>query len=382
MFPQTCPQLAPYDVYLFANNRDPSGLLVKAREYLNCSNIKCNGGPCLQEAQNQVRRLAVAAWEDVRIQSLTTLESLQHIVDSLARMDGARMMLLASSGFLSGTLEVDEDQIINKALRASVVMNALDAKGLFTTGEGADAASPVAVASMIRQQQMGSTPKTALNDAMGNLADATGGLFFHDNNDLDRAFKELGMRPEVSYMLGIAPEKLDAKYHRLKISLTAAKHETVQARKGYVAALDTPKAPEATAETRVDREVFATTTLKDAPVTVSAAPEKAPDGRQLARPTFHVDIGKVQFRDQNGGRAQRFHMLAVVFDTQGTFVAGMEGALELALKPASYEQLKQYGYDADVRIAVPPGSYRLRTVVTEGDDFGRYSTATQPAEIQ
>jgi len=390
MISEICPRLTPYDVYLFANDRDPSGLEVKAQEYLNCSGIKCSGlrgrnnalPACFVDAESKVRGLALSAWEDVRIQSLGTLESLERIVDSLARMDGARMMLLASSGFLSGTMEADEDQIINKALRASVVMNTLDAKGLFTLDQGTATGEGASMASTLRQQEMGSTPKAALNDAMGNLADATGGLFFHDNNDLDRAFKELGMRPEVSYLLGIAPEKLDAKYHRLKISLTAARHATVQARKGYVAALDTPKAREATALSRADREVLATSTVQQAPVTVMAAPEKAGDGRQLARLTFHVDIGKVQFHDRDGARAQRFHLIAVLFDAQGAFVAGIEGALELALKPASYGRLQQDGYDADVRLAVPPGAYHLRTVIVEGDDSGRYGTATQPVEIR
>jgi hypothetical protein len=217
---------------------------------------------------------------------------------------------------------------------------------------------------------------------MGDLADSTGGLFFHNNNDLDLGFNELGMQPEVSYLLGVAPEALDARYHRLKVSLTAARHATVQARKGYLAAPDKPEEHKPAAERRIDKEVFTTSLLDEAPVTVEVSPEKSSEGHPMALLTFHVNIGKVQFHDQDGARAQRFHMIAALLDAQGAFVTGTEAALEFALKEATYERVAQAGFNAKITLEAPAGSYRLRTVVVEGDENGRTSTATQPAEIR
>jgi len=135
-------------------------------------------------------------------------------------------------------------------------------------------------------------------------------------------------------------------------------------------------------ERRIDREVFNTSLLEEAPVTVAMRSEKSAEGHSMARLTFHVDIGKVRFHDQAGARAQRFHMIAVLFDAQGTFVTGVEALLDLALKEASYQRVLPKGFNADVSLEVPAGTYRLRTVVAEGDEAGRYSAATQPAEIR
>jgi VWFA-related protein len=383
-----CPLITEYDAYLIANHLDPTDLVVKAREYTNCNPGVCPSGgggrrgaatavPC-QQAADQVQMLASGVWEQVRMQSNNTFRTLENIVDFMARMPGTRVILLASSGFISGTLESAEEQVIDKALRANVVIDSLDAKGLYTTelelGQGSD------FQSVIHQQQMGSRPKGALNDALGSLADATGGLFFHDNNDLDLGFKELGMQPQVSYLLGFPPEVLDSKYHRLKVSLTSARHDTIQARKGYLAAPEKAPATDGSkpaVDRRMDKEVFTSSRLEETPVTVTLTPRKSPEGRSMARLSFHIDVGKVQFQDRDGTHAQTFHMIAALFDAQGGYVTGLEGLLEFALQEASYRRMSSGGFTADLNLDVPAGSYRLRTVVLEGGEAGRYTTATQ-----
>ena len=55
-------------------------------------------------------------WEEIRLQSLNSLRTLKYTVDSMARLPGARVILLASSGFLSGTLESDQDQNRDRSL--------------------------------------------------------------------------------------------------------------------------------------------------------------------------------------------------------------------------------------------------------------------------
>jgi hypothetical protein len=234
---------------------------------------------------------------------------------------------------------------------------------------------------VIYQQLLGTRPKEAANDAMGVLADSTGGLYFHNSNDLDLGFKELGMQPDVSYLLGFAPQVLDSRYHRLKVSLTAARHATVQARKGYMAAREKP-AEKPAAERRMDKEVFTTAILDDAPVRVAVSAGKSAEGHPMLRLTYHLDIGAVQFHDRNGARAQSFRMIAALLDAQGAFVAGQEAVLELALKDATYQRVSAAGFNAGLNLEAPAGSYRVRTVVLEGDENGRYSTAIQAAEIR
>ena len=87
---------------------------------------------------------------------------------------------------------------------------------------------------------------------MSFLAASTGGLFFHNNNDLDLGFRELGLAPEFLYSLGFAPDAPDRRYHGLRVRLKAARQYTVQARPGYYA-VDSP-APPAPPPRRIDTE--------------------------------------------------------------------------------------------------------------------------------
>ena len=415
-----CPLITPYEANVIADGADVMATVIKSLEYISCNSTACpdtvevspgvpvssaglgctRGAPrcpanmppvakaaceaCLpvpcDAAIDYVKMASRQLWEQIRQHSWNSLRTLGNIVDSMARLKGTRVILFASSGFLSSTLEYEEDQLVDKALRANVVINSLDAKGLYTID--APANGQTMGLSGVSQQLMGTRPKDALNDTMGNLADSTGGLFFHNNNDLDLGFRQLGMQPEVSYLLGFAPGTLDNKYHTLKVSLTAARHATVQARQGYIAALEKPEQEKPRVERRLDREVFTNSQLEETPVTVTTDPDKTPEGKSMARLTFHLDIGKVQFHTQAGARSQTYHMIAALLDAQGIFVTGVEAVLDLSLKEATYQRELTPGLNAYVRLEAPAGSYRLRTVVAEGSDAGRYSTATQTAEIK
>ena len=69
---------------------------------------------------------------------------------------------------------------------------------------------------------------------MGELADGTGGIFSHDNNDLDAGFKAVTEESEVVYMLELPLNgmKANGTYHRLTVKVDRAGME-VQARRGY-----------------------------------------------------------------------------------------------------------------------------------------------------
>jgi len=76
----------------------------------------------------------------------------------------------------------------------------------------------------------------AAENVMAELADGTGGIFFHNSNDLDAGFKALTEAPDVVYVLELSLDnvKPDGSYHRLKVKVDRDGMQ-VQARRGYVA---------------------------------------------------------------------------------------------------------------------------------------------------
>jgi hypothetical protein len=99
----------------------------------------------------------------------------------MAKLPAQRMILLASTGFLTGNLEVDQDRLMAKALHAEVVINTLDAKGLYTVIPGGDASTPgglVPPLARIVEAKNAERVADASNSAMAVLASGTGGTLF------------------------------------------------------------------------------------------------------------------------------------------------------------------------------------------------------------
>ena len=59
----------------------------------------------------------------------------------------------------------------------------------------------------------------ANSDVMAELADGTGGVYFHNSNDLQDGFRRLAAAPEFLYLLDFSPKsfKLNGTYHQLKV---------------------------------------------------------------------------------------------------------------------------------------------------------------------
>ena len=72
-------------------------------------------------------------------------------------------------------------------------------------------------------------------DLLGEVAQGTGGRFFHNDNRLEEGLKELAARPEYVYVLGFSPDNLknDGSYHGLKVTLKNGEGLQVDARRGY-----------------------------------------------------------------------------------------------------------------------------------------------------
>ena len=122
-----------------------------------------------------------------------------------SQMPGQRTVILVSSGFLSQSVQNQIDQLIDRSLRAQVVMSALDPKGLQifmremdVTQAGAPSEGSVRVG-----HSLDSTAEMVTTGVLSDVADGTGGEFFHNKNDLKAGFDALAGSPAY-YILAFA----------------------------------------------------------------------------------------------------------------------------------------------------------------------------------
>ncbi len=372
---QQCLRIRPYEAYLIANHMDDELLKAKTAE---CS--ACYHAPC---PPNQVTSMSEAIWEHALSNSKNTLRVLEGLVDGMAKLPGERMILLASTGFLTGNLEVAEDLLMAKALHAQVVINTLDAKGLYVVNPGGDASTARAVwappLAQVVETKNAERVADAPNSAMAVLASGTGGAFYHNNNDLALGFRRLGMLPETMYVLGFSPSGVaaDGHFHSLKVRLAADKRYSLQARLGYAASSANAAAPNSP-PSKLDSEAMASDPITDLPVRFTWEQWAGPPGITMVA---HLDLDHLHFETRQDRRAQKLAFVGVLLDSRGAFVTGKRSELDLNLTDATFAQLAKAGLTVSMTLPAPPGSYSVRGVVEDALE-GKLTAAGGAVEIK
>jgi VWFA-related protein len=389
-----CPRISPYQAYLITEMSDPGAIDAATKEAGTCASSgddSAYSGAQAKIAANAILEEAEITWGQVRIASQVTLDAMSRAITSLQTMPGPRLFLLVSSGFNSATLEVERDQLISQALRAGIVISSVDAKGLYAAvpsrgpNEEINTDRPLPVETFRFETSSIGGKGFADNQVMSDLAQATGGLFFHNHNDLPYGFRQLGSIPEVSYVLGFRQNEAgNGKYHKLKVTLSGSNPYVIQARPGYFAN------PPGTSgqvrpvdrESELDREVSGVSTLADLAATVAfrlGSGQSA--GMRTVMAQIHVAIDRLQFPVRDGRRVQRLKVVAALLDGNGNIVAAKEGTMDFAMTDATYARLSAKGINAGLNLDVPYGKYRLRTVVQESVE-GKMASSTLNIEIK
>jgi VWFA-related protein len=317
-----------------------------------------------------------------------TMGVISDVVRYLGRMPGQRMLVLASSGFLTQTLREKQDNLINEALDASVIINSLDAKGLVVEIPGYDEdMQPVKLPAANGKlwaifDEMKTANREVQNDPLAVLADGTGGHFFHNSNDLAAGLNDLAAAPDVSYVLTFSPGEIkrNGSAHSLKVKLADSHGMTISARRGYMAPnpglTDTEKK-----KRNLDNAVMNSDIQTTIHTELTTDVGKTGAGDPVLKVAIHVDSSRLPYQTQGDRKVERLIFITALFDEHDKFLTGVQGVMDLRLKPETLESLSDEGLNAKLSMQAPPGNYRLRQVVQEVGD-GRITTINRNVTIQ
>jgi len=206
----------------------------------------------------------------------------------------------------------------------------------------------------------------AQDEVLSDLSYATGGTFFHNNNDLDAGFKSVAATPEYFYTLGFAPQnlKLDGSYHHLKVSLKNPAKLTLQARNGYYAPKHAAD-PAQEAKQEIEDAVFSQEEMHDLPVDLHTQFFKPSDDEAKLAVMAHVDIKHIHYRKVDGRNTNELTVVSAIFDRNGVFVQATEKSLTMRWKDETLENKLGPGITLKTSFDVKPGSYLVRLVVRD-----------------
>jgi VWFA-related protein len=363
-----CPEVTHYMADQIENKRDPQARAVAIEETIQC---QFNGDESKQsQAAAIVEGAALRALNAGDIENEYTYRHLEDVLRRLSSMPGERIMLLVSPGFLLTTAYLDESGVIDRANRANVVINTLDARGLYTPDVMGDISRPSSDSFRTAgQKTMYRVAAQQENQyVLGDLAYGTGGTFFHNSNDLQGGLQVAGLAPEVSYVLSFSPQnrKMDGQYHLLRVDLAKKSKYSIQARRGYYAPRKVDD-PGELARQEIQEAIYSQEEIHELPLDLQTQYFKSdPEGAHLSV-VSRLEVKNMHFRKSAGRSLDEITLATAIFDENGNFITGGEKTVQMRLKDTTYERLAHTGLTVKSSFAVKPGRYLVRQVVRDSE---------------
>ena len=214
-----CPPMTLDEAFMIAAAADPTAMQVAIQDYMNCSGMPVGAAgnqtganvaaSAAVTAANMVTAAAEAVLNLAEAEEQRTYQTLQALIRRMSVLPGQRVIVMMSPGFyLLPSMHQPAVEVVDRATKENVVINAIDARGLYVSSvydvsnaPTTASVNPLKTISTMREEETHFTP-------LAELADGTGGTFFHDRNDIDQGLLQAAGEPEVSYVLGFAPQNL------------------------------------------------------------------------------------------------------------------------------------------------------------------------------
>jgi VWFA-related protein len=312
------------------------------------------------------------------------LTVLRDLITKMSALPGSRTIVLVSPGFIMGAEHRSgENAILDSAIRASVIVNSLDIRGVYT---------PLRTRSFDAEFRGSNTPESGQvrlqadqdeaarsGDVLAELADGTGGTV-HNDNAFEGGLKELAGRPEYVYVLGFSPDNLknDGSYHGLKVKLKEPAKLDIEARRGYWAPSRAVNPAEAAKE-ELKETLFSRDEIADIPLDLHADFFKPSGAKSEISVVARLDVKGLKFRKADERNIDTLTVVTGLFDQNGNYISGIERVVEMRLRDQSLQVLEGSGISVEQSFSVPPGRYIVRVVVKDSEG---HTTAARNTGIE
>ena len=362
-----CPGINYYWADAIINKSDDQALRAATDEVMACRGYSEQQRDA---AQAEAHAASMSVLNLGERESRLDLSVLKDVIRRLSAAPGSRSVILVSPGFyLTPEMHQEEAELMDRAIRSNVTLNSLDVRGVYTVIPGGDASQTgrASVSATNLLLLMEKNAMSADSDVMAELADATGGQFFHNDNGLFEGFRQLVAQPEYIYILGFSPQnlKLDGARHGLKVALKNPKGFELQARNAYYAPSHAVNSEEQAKE-EIQEAVFSRDEIQELPVDLNLQYARAGETSVKLNVLAKVNLKQLRFRKADDRNLNTLTVVSSVFDRNGNFVAGIQRVVELRLRDQTLDSLNS-GITVKTTLDLTPGSYLVRLVVRDSE---------------
>lgn len=400
------PRITPYQAELIEDG-DNDALEIAVQELM----VKLNLDRRMATAQ--VMGNARMINQENRHLTVATLSTLENIIRDLGALQGRKVLVLLSDGFLLGGrnngVHFDIRRITDAATRAGVVIYSLDARGLMAMPDTMDASSPgffgtgaLAGARM----RIENSSMDAERNGMFALAEDTGGKAIFNNNDLNLGLQKILDDTESYYLLAFEPTVpyRDGRFRKLEIKIPGRPELKVRTRKGYfapddkavekaeralakAAEKDKKKPPEelatdakAAAEKQITAGLSSLFQRREVPVEMAITFMNTSKEGIQTDVFAHLEASALQYQRVGDRRQARLDLIGVVYKENGKPDQSFSETINLNLKANTFDFTVKNGITYFKRLIMKPGFYQLRLVARD-DGGAQIGTASSWFEV-
>jgi VWFA-related protein len=362
----SCPKLTDLTAWRIADGMHNYQVNFPAliAETMACLGLDDSNPAAKSTAENYLMASASQQSQIDLFRTRNLLYTMRRHIRALRHFEGPKKIVLFSDGFLSesGTPSAYQVQeLIDLALRSGIVLNSVNIRGLAYEAQDND--------DMMAQES-----------PLNQMAYETGGVFFHNDNNLYKGLRNVVQQQSFHYILsyGLPSLKADGNYHHIKLEV-ARPGLHLSYRKGYYTQKEELKFENSRKE-----DILAALTgpgnMNEIPLTLSYNYFLEDDSSYAVSFVTNVNIRGLQFPEEDSRRKNLVSIVLVAFDENDHYISGLEKSIDFRLQESSYANLRDRGLTSRVELQLPLGRYKIKAVVRESTQ-GKIGSITKAVEI-
>ena len=325
---------------------------------------------------------------------LSVITTANFVINSLREIPGRKNLVMITGGipiFEIGKADNTDitrllNQLTNNAIRAGVVINSLDPRGL-----RASAAVKPFQMTPAKSALGGNDPGDILfgrgdpgaESALGpmlagasehlglsTVASTTGGVSVVNTNNFDSGLDKILARSNGYYTLAYTPsEKFDRKFHKIEIKLKRSGLK-VYSHAGYVAREEAAATAPRTKEEGIAAAARSPLAKNDLDVTPNVTVRFLAGNKAAMDIHMLIDARKLHFDETGDHYHDTLDVVGFVFDQTGRNRGGFSETMNLDLTRDEYQRALLHGLPYSANTEVQPDYYQVRAVVREASSGG------------
>ena len=365
-----CPPLTDYQAYLISEKEESAGEAYWAAVADTIKCLRLEGAAHAEEIAGAiVKGTARARAFEITDDSRQTLFALQHLARQLRFVEGQKVLILLSDGMLAGNINPQVEDAIDAIVRSNTIIQSVNATGLEATPPGGEAAfnGMVSPGTVFARDKIQSDSRWAVEDVLYALADETGGMLLHHNNDLSRLMNSALDRTQGNYFLGYYstnPER-NGKFRKIVVKVNRP-DVNVESRKGYYASKVDESAAGGTDEEILDALRYAGM-ISEIPVSVSYTVHHGHSAGSIVAIQTQIDIRPIHFQKLADRNRNIITVVSAVYDSSNHMLLGKKNQVNLYLTDQAYSKVLQNGFSTLTKFDLKPGTYTVKTAVHEAE---------------